>query len=114
LNNFLEYKGYYGTVEYSSNDSALFGKVLGINGLISYEGNCVKSLQDDFNEAIDDYINMCDENSIEPQKVFRGNFNVRVSPELHRQLVLYAASCGQSLNSTVEEAIKAYVSIEDK
>ena len=35
--NLLNYKGYYGTVEISLEDNILFGKVLGINGLISYE-----------------------------------------------------------------------------
>lgn len=38
MKNLLEYKGYYGSVEYSREDALLYGKVLGINSLISYEG----------------------------------------------------------------------------
>ena len=109
MNNLFEYKGYYGTVEYSAADKVLFGKVLGIVGLISYEGDSVKSLREDFEDAINNYLEMCGEDGIEPQKAYRGNFNVRVSPELHKKLVLYSASQGQSLNSTVEEAIKHYI-----
>ena len=109
MNNILEYKGYYGTVEFSSHDKVLFGKVLGINGLISYEGDSVKTLNDDFKSAVDDYLETCIEKDIEPEKAYRGKFNVRISPELHKNLVIYSASHGVTLNSTVEEAIKSYI-----
>lgn len=33
----LKYKNFIGSVEYSETDKILFGKVLGIRGLISYE-----------------------------------------------------------------------------
>jgi len=109
MNNLLEHKGYFGTVEFSATDKVLFGKVLGIKGLISYEGNSVESLKDDFEGAIDDYLEMCAEKDIEPERAYRGSFNVRVSPELHKKLALYSVSHGQTLNSTVEEAIKRHV-----
>ena len=107
--NMMEYKGYYGTVEFSDTDGVLFGKVAGINGLISYEGDSVKSLKADFEGALDDYLEMCAEKGVAPERVYRGKFNVRVSPELHRALALYSATHGQTLNATVEEAIKRFV-----
>ena len=110
MNNLLEYKGYFGTVEFSSTDNVLYGKVVGINGLISYEGTCISSLKADFIDAIDEYLEMCDKENIEPERVYKGKFNVRVSPELHKSLVHYSAAHGQTLNSTVEEAIRRYVS----
>lgn len=109
MSNMLAYKGYNGTVEYSQSDNILFGKVLGIKGLISYEGISIESLQQDFKDAIDDYLEMCAENNEEPQKPYKGSFNVRISPELHRELAIYAESHGQTLNSAVEEAIRTYV-----
>lgn len=109
MNNILEYKGYYGTVELSGADNVLFGKVIGVNSLISYEGDSVQSLRDDFQGAVDEYLEMCVENGIEPKKTYKGSFNVRVSPELHKTLALVSASRGQTLNSAVEEAIKHYV-----
>lgn len=111
MSNVLEYKGYYGTVEFSAADKVLFGKVIGVNSLISFEGESVQNLKEDFERAIDDYLEMCAEKNIEPEKAYKGSFNVRVSPELHKNLVLYSASHGQTLNSTVEEAIKQYVEI---
>lgn len=59
--NVLEYKGYTGTVEFSAEDNILFGKVIGIDGLISYEGESVSSLKEDFEAAVDDYLEMCEE-----------------------------------------------------
>ena len=64
-----QYKDYLDTVEYSSSDKILYGKVIGINGLVSYEGNSIESLQNDFEEAIEDYLEMCKEQGIEPQKI---------------------------------------------
>ena len=108
--NVMEYKGYLGTVEYSSEDNVLFGKVIGINGLISYEGQSVSELKADFEEAVDDYLEMCAEKGIEPQKNYKGSFNVRISPELHRTIAVYASAHNMTLNSAVEEAIEHYVS----
>jgi len=50
----LEYKDYCSTVEYSAVDNILHGKVLGIRGLISYEGDSLHSLKEDFEGAIAD------------------------------------------------------------
>ena len=108
MSNILEYKGYYGTVEFSDKDNILFGKELGVNSLISFEGDSVQSLRDDFQGAVDDYLEMCAANNVEPEKTYKGSFNVRISPELHKVLALYSASRGQTLNATVEEAIKRY------
>lgn len=110
MTNTMTYKGYTGTVEYSEKDNILFGKVLGINGLISYEGTDVNSLRADFEEAVDYYLEDCAEKGIEPQKSYKGIFNVRLSPELHRTLAEHAIKNGQTLNSAVEEAVKRYLS----
>lgn len=110
MSNLLEYKGYYGTVEFSNADNVLFGKVLGIRSLLSYEGKCLDSLRDDFEDVIDDYLETCYEKGIEPEKAYKGKFNVRVSPELHRSLAVYATNHGQTLNTTVEDAIKRHLS----
>lgn len=109
MSNMLEYKGYYGTVEFSAADDILFGKIIGVNSLISFEGDSVQSLKEDFEGAIDDYLEMCEEKGVEPEKAYKGSFNVRVSPELHKSLAMYSAIHGKTLNSTVEEAIEHYV-----
>ncbi len=102
----LEYKGYTGTIEYSAEDGLLYGKVLGIKSLISYEGETGKSLEEDFQTTIDGYLLDCEENNREPEKPFKGSFNVRVSPALHQKAALLAKEAKTSLNNFVAEAIR--------
>ena len=101
----LEYKGYTGTIEYSKEDGLLFGKVLGIKALISYEGSTGKMLEADFTDAIDTYLADCKQDRVAPEKPFKGSFNVRIAPELHKQAALLAREENTSLNSFVAEAI---------
>ena len=105
MSNLLLYKNYNGTVEYSKEDHCLFGKVVGIKSLLSYEGDSVKQLEQDFQNVIDEYLEDCKERDIEPEQPYKGIFNVRISPELHRSIAVYAIEHGKSLNAVVEEAI---------
>ena len=57
-NNTIEYKGYYGSVDYSAEDDILFGSVIGVRGLISYEGKSIDELKENFKEAVDSYLEM--------------------------------------------------------
>lgn len=57
----LEYKGYLGTVEFSAEDNCLFGKIIGITDLISYEAQEVSELKEAFEEAVNDYLDTCKE-----------------------------------------------------
>jgi len=106
--NYLQYKGYSGSINFSVEDGVFHGKIMGIRSLISFEGNSVDSITEDFQNAVDEYLEICKENNFEPEKPFKGSFNIRINPELHRQLALYSHSKGQTLNSAVEEAIRHY------
>ena len=52
----LFFKGYHGSVEYSSEDNCLYGKVLGIRSLLLYEGSSLDELQADFEDCINEYL----------------------------------------------------------
>lgn len=106
MNNTMEYKGYIGSVEFSEEDAVFYGKVMGIRALISYEGTNASELISDFHGAVDDYLAMCEEAHIIPEKAYKGSFNVRVSPELHKEAVIYAAAHHITLNSFVEASMR--------
>ena len=106
MNNTIEYKGYVGSVEFSEEDALFFGKVMGIRALISYEGENAHELIDDFHGAVDDYLQMCAAEGMEPEKAYKGSFNIRISPELHKQAAITATAQQISLNSFVENSIK--------
>jgi len=108
----LDYEGYTGSIEYSAEDDLLYGKVLGIRGLISYEGKSGKDLEDDFKVAINSYLASCQEASIPAEKPFKGSFNVRIPAALHREAALDAMEAKVSLNNYVAEAIRSRVAKE--
>lgn len=113
MNNTMEYKGYVGSVEFSEQDALFFGKVMGIRALISYEGENAHNLVEDFHSAVEDYLAMCDAEGIEPEKAYKGSFNIRISPELHKQAVITATARQMSLNSFVESSIERAVLAEN-
>ena len=106
MNNTMEYKGYIGSVEFSEEDSLFYGKVMGIRALISYEAESAHDLVEDFHSAVDAYLDLCAEQGIEPEKAYKGSFNIRISPELHKQAVIAASARQISLNSFVESSIE--------
>ncbi len=101
----LTYKDYVATVHYSAEDEAFYGQIEGINDLVSFEGQSVSDLKAAFIEAIEDYIETCKENGREPEKKYKGSFNIRIAPELHKQASLLAIKENVSLNQFVEKAI---------
>ena len=101
----MEYKGYYAKIEYSSEDNTFFGSIIGIDDSITFEGKSVTELKNAFHEAVNDYLVMCQRIGKEPQKFYKGSFNVRIDPEIHRQAILLAKTKKMSLNKFVEESI---------
>ena len=95
MKNTMNYKGYYGSVEFSDEDSVFFGRIIGINDRITYEGDNVNALRNDFQEAVDEYLETCAQLGKEPEKMYRGTFNVRITPALHRQLAFFSATSGK-------------------
>jgi antitoxin component of RelBE/YafQ-DinJ toxin-antitoxin module len=70
MSDLFEYKGYCGTIEYSAVDDVMYGKVLGIRSLLSYEGDSVKALRKDFEDVIDEYLADCAADGLELQIPF--------------------------------------------
>nr|WP_296959015.1 type II toxin-antitoxin system HicB family antitoxin [uncultured Mediterraneibacter sp.] len=109
MKNIMEYKGYLGSVEFSEEDELFFGRVLGIRSLISYEADNAKELISDFHNSVDEYLNMCEEEGKEPDKAYKGSFNIRISPQLHKQLVICAMDHNTTLNGYIQEVLEKAV-----
>lgn len=109
MKNRLEYKGYHAKVEVDLDAGILYGKIEGIRDLVNFESETLENLESEFHLAVDDYLEFCKEVGKNPEKEYKGTFNVRISPELHRKTALLALKNDESLNQTVEKAIQAYV-----
>ena len=105
----LKYKNYMGSVEYDLDDKCLYGKILFIDDLVTYEGETVEELENSFREMVEDYIETCNEIGKEPQKAYSGSFNVRTGAEIHQALVEIAALQHISLNKLITSIFKDYV-----
>lgn len=109
MNGMMEYKGYHAKIEYSQEDEAFIGNVFGIADTLIFEGRSIEELQTMFHASIDDYLELCQEIGKEPQREYSGLFNVRIPPELHREISMLAQAEGVTLNKAVEQAIRALV-----
>ena len=91
---YLEYKGYKGSVEYSREDNCLVGKVQGMGkDLIAYEGQTL-------------YIEGCKADGVEPQKPYSGKLNLRMPSELHSRVAAFVAASGTTINDFINRAIR--------
>lgn len=109
MGNILEYKGYHTKVEFDSEQFVLRGKIEGINDLVNFSSSDIAEIEKEFHDAVDDYLEFCKEIGKDPDKEYKGTFNVRITPELHKKLAVFSMKNGDSLNSTVEKAIAAYI-----
>lgn len=105
----MEYKGYHTKIEFDAESMVLRGKIEGINDYIDFEAENITDIESEFHLAVDDYLEFCAEVGKEPEKEYKGTFNVRISPELHKKLALRAFKDGKSLNAEVEKAILAFI-----
>jgi predicted HicB family RNase H-like nuclease len=104
--NTIEYNGYIGSVEYSPEDKCFFGKLEMIDDLVTFEATTADDLEKNFHNVVDEYVQTCKELNREPQKVYKGVFNVRIEPELHKKVNQEALKAGVSLNAFVQQILK--------
>ena len=109
MKNVLEYKGYTGSVEFSAEDLVFFGKITGVRDVISFEADTVKKLIQAFKESVDDYLATCKQLGKQPDKEFKGSFNVRLKPKIHRLAAIRSAALKISLNQFVESVLEKEV-----
>ncbi len=105
----MEYKGYQGSIEIDLVSGLLFGKILFVNDLVTFEAKTVPSLRKAFQEAVNDYLESCRQLGREPQQPCSGIFNVRVGPALHRAAAIRAQKDGVKLNAVIVTALEQYL-----
>jgi predicted HicB family RNase H-like nuclease len=109
MKDFLLYKDYIGSVHFNAEDEIFFGKIEGIEDLVSFEGSSVVELKNSFEESVEDYIDLCKENGKRIEKSYKGSFNVRIDPETHRKAKRIAIMKGISLNQFIQKAVEEEV-----
>lgn len=107
--NDMKYRGYIGSIEASPEDGVLYGKLLYIQPLITYEGKTVPELKKAFESSVDYYLADCEKEGVAPEKPCKGSFNVRVGHAMHLAAVQAASREQKSLNELVRNALDSYL-----
>lgn len=102
----LKYKGYRGQAIFDNDSGMLFGHVIGLKDIITFQAVSVKELEHEFKASIDFYLDVCKKRGEKPEKSFSGKLNIRIAPDLHAQLSQEALQQGVSLNSMITEKLK--------
>lgn len=109
MKNIMKYKDFYASVHYEDETSTFWGKIEGIEDVISFEANTVEGLKNEFKEVVEEYVEECKYLNKNPHKKYKGSFNVRIEPTLHQKAVLFAKQFNMSLNQFIEKAIREQV-----
>ena len=114
MNNILEYKGYHAKITFDCESKTLHGYIDGIRDYIDFLCDDPKKVEEEFHSAVDEYLEFCKEVGKEPEKEFKGSFNVRISPDLHREIATCAFLDQCSLNSEIEKALTYFVKSQQR
>ncbi len=103
--NSMTYKGYFAKINFDERDSIFWGKAIGIKDSITFEGETVAKLTEDFHNAIDHYLADCKNENYLPAKPYSGKLTLRVPPDIHAEIATAAAHAGKSLNKWVADTL---------
>jgi len=102
----MEYKGYIGKIEIDDEAGILYGEVINVRDVITFEGTSVDEVQKAFQESVDDYLAFCAQRKESPEKPFSGKFVIRLPAELHRKAYIQAKLEDKSLNGWVTDVLQ--------
>ncbi|MDO5448767.1 MAG: type II toxin-antitoxin system HicB family antitoxin [Clostridia bacterium] len=108
MSNLLEYNGYHAQIEVDVEDHIFVGTVIGIQDSLSFHGRTLDELEEMFKQSIDNYLEVCKKMNKEPDKEYKGSFNVRIDPSLHRQIDIEAHQEKISLNALIEKILREH------
>ena len=103
--NLMSIDGYNAKIEYDAELDLFRGEILGLNGGADFLGKNPRELRAEFKKSLQVFLEVCEENGLEPRRNYSGKFNLRIPVELHEKLAIVAQAEGKSLNSLAEEAL---------
>jgi predicted HicB family RNase H-like nuclease len=107
--NVMEVDGFKAKIEFDPELDLFRGEILGLNGSADFFGKSPASLRKEFRNSIKVFLEVCEEQGIEPMKEYSGKFNLRIPPSLHSEISARATAANKSINQWVSEALKQSV-----
>lgn len=106
MNNTLNYNGYTARIEFDPEDRIFFGRIAGIRDIITFHGKTVDELISAFEEAVDDYLEVCARLGQQPNKTYSGKLLLRLPSEVHAAVAVKAELGGKSINQWACETLR--------
>ncbi len=110
--NMMEINGYRAVIQYDPEIELFRGEFIGLNGGADFYAKDIDGLRQEGEISLHVFLEMCLEDGVEPRKAYSGKFNLRVSPQLHEELVVRASSAGESLNQWITNSLVQVVQME--
>ena len=102
----MNYKGYTAKLSFDDAESQFYGDVLDVNDVIVFYGTTAAELRSNFHSVVDAYLDACAEDGVEPDRPYSGKIQLRMGPDLHRQLARDAAIHNVSLNEWIVSSLR--------
>jgi predicted HicB family RNase H-like nuclease len=110
--NIMEINGYQAIIQYDPEIEMFRGEFIGLNGGADFYAKDIDALRKEGEISLKVFLEMCQEDGIEPRKEYSGKFNLRLPTELHAELAMRAASSGKSLNQWVTDLLSQSVQVQ--
>ncbi|GAB6042657.1 type II toxin-antitoxin system HicB family antitoxin [Endothiovibrio diazotrophicus] len=97
--------GFRAVIKYDPEIEMFRGEFTDLNGGADFYAGDIEALKREGAQSLKVFLDMCEEDGVEPRKSYSGKFNVRVSTTLHEEIARAAAAEGKSLNQWVAEVL---------
>jgi predicted HicB family RNase H-like nuclease len=109
MNNTLSHRGFTAKIEFSADDNVFFGRLLGIDDIVTFHGETVEELKDSMRESVDFYIELCERDGKNSKKSYSGKVLFRLPNKLHAEIAEAATRHGKSINEWGKEVFEMAV-----
>ncbi len=106
MRNTIEINSYKATVEYDPDIDMFRGSFININGGADFYAKDIDSLKHEGEVSLNEFLEMCEEDGVNPRKEFSGKLMVRIDPDIHEAVTIAAASKNVSINTWIAESLK--------
>jgi predicted HicB family RNase H-like nuclease len=97
--------GYVAEFDYDPEEKSFHGHIANIPEVVTFWGESAEEIEREARASLEVYLDVCQEQGIQPSKPYSGKFQVRMNPEQHRAVATAAALSGKTLNAWVITAL---------
>ena len=103
----MEIDGYKAIIQFDPGIDMFRGEFIGLNGGADFYARDVAGLRKEGAVSLRVFLEMCEEDGVEPRRRYSGRFNLRMPPGLHASVAAAAAAEGKSLNQWIAGTLDA-------